>query len=292
MAPVEVEYVPKSIIAPVKNLKVVDKAFSLPLVSSAYDEVSKVTSPYVTSTLSKVSPMVETTWSKVTPMMDSVKTKVEESVTPLIPSKVTETVTTGYTAAADQFVAAVEKVDNYACGGIDQLTQKVPQLKEATPTLIENTKTSVTSYLTAFTDYAASFSVSQVALKIADTGLDMVDGALKVIGSNEQGTVLTGLRKIHSTANTIRLDAVKKAGTEKAKKIEEASIFGALVEVSGVQDLLALMGYRLRKAETVYEDEHAKVEVMAEEEAEPVVVDTSKDEVVVTMPVNVDSDSD
>ena len=55
MAPVEIDHVPRSIIAPVKNLKVVDKAFSLPLVSSAYSEVSRVTSPYVASTLSRVS---------------------------------------------------------------------------------------------------------------------------------------------------------------------------------------------------------------------------------------------
>ena len=133
----------------------------------------------------------------------------------------------------------------------------------------------MTSYWSTLTDYAASFSVSQVALKVVDASLDMVDGALNVIGSNEQGTVRMGVRKIHSTANTIRLDAVKKAGTEKAKKIEEASVFGAIVEVSGIQDLLGLIGFRLRKTDTVYEDEHVRVETYkAEEETEPVVVDT------------------
>ena len=155
MAPVEVDYGPRSIIAPVKNMKVVDKAFSLPLVSSAYTEVSRVTSPYVTSTMDKVSPMVETTWSKMTPVMESVKSQVEEKVTPLIPASVTETVQSGYNATVEQVSAAVEKVififvildfdfflkvDNFACGGIDQLTEKVPQLKEATPKLMENTK--------------------------------------------------------------------------------------------------------------------------------------------------------
>ena len=34
------------------------------------------------------------------------------------------------------------KVDHFACGGIDQLTEKVPQLKDATPKLIEETKVS------------------------------------------------------------------------------------------------------------------------------------------------------
>merc|ERR1712107_913191 len=123
--------------------------------------------------------------------MESVTTQVEEKVTPLIPASVTETVQSGYNATVEQVSAAVEKVDNFACGGIDQLTEKVPQLKE-------NTKTTVSSYISSFTDYVTSFSVSQVALK-------MVDAGLKVIGSDEQGTVRVGVRKVHSSANTIRI---------------------------------------------------------------------------------------
>ena len=61
MAPVEIDHVP---VAAVKSLKVVDKAMSLPLVSSACSEVTRMTSPYVESTLSMVTPMMETTWSK------------------------------------------------------------------------------------------------------------------------------------------------------------------------------------------------------------------------------------
>jgi len=243
MAPVEVDYVPRSIIAPVKNLKVVDKAFSLPLVSSAYTEVSRVTSPYVTSTMDKVSPMVETTWSKMTPVMESVKTQVEEKVTPLIPASVTETVQSGYNATVEQVSAAVEKVDNFACGGIDQLTEKVPQLKEATPQLMETTKSTLSSYLASFTDYVTSFSISQVALKMVDAGLNMVDAGLKAIGSDAEGTVRVGVRKVHSTANTIRIEAVKKAGTERAKKIEEETIMGALLEVSGLQEMFGMLGF-------------------------------------------------
>merc|ERR1712029_982115 len=112
---------------------------------------------------------------------------------------------------------------------------------------------SVTTYVTGWTDYFASFSLSQVALKVVDSSLDLVDGALNKIGSEETGTVRTGVRMVHSTAN-IRLDAVKKAGSEKAKKIEEASIIGALLEVSGLQDLLAIFGFKLNTTETVKED--------------------------------------
>ena len=127
-------------------------------------------------------------------------------------------------------------------------------------------------------DYAASFQVSQLTLKVIDSSLDVVDGALNKIGSDEKGTVRSGVRKVHSTANTIRISAVKKVGTEKAKKIEEASIFEAFIEVSRISDLLAFMGLRLRKTDssTVYEDEHARVEMRKSdsEETEPVVVDT------------------
>merc|ERR1712025_237024 len=90
MAPVEIDHVPRSIIAPVKNMKVVDKAMSLPLVSSAYNEVTRVTSPYMESTMTRVSPMVE----MVSPMVDSVKTRVEEKLMPHIPTNISETVQT------------------------------------------------------------------------------------------------------------------------------------------------------------------------------------------------------
>merc|ERR1712184_189950 len=254
MAPVEIDHVPRSIIAPVKNMKVMDKAMSLPLVSSAYSEVTRVTSPYMESTYNKVSPVVETTMGMVSPMVDNVKTKVEEQVIPHIPTKIAETVQTVQNYAIDNVTAAVEKVDHFACGGIDQLTEKVPQLKDATPKLIEETKSSVTTFVTGWTDYFASFSLSQVALKVVDSSLDLVDGALNKIGSEETGTVRSGVMMVHSTANTIRLDAVKKAGSEKAKKIEEASIIGALLEVSGLQDLLAMFGFKLKTTETVKED--------------------------------------
>ena len=110
MAPVEIDHVPRSIIAPVKNMKVVDKAMSLPLVSSACTEVIRVTSPYMESTYNKVSPVVENTLEMVSPVVDSVKTKMEEQVLPHIPTKITETVQTYQEAAVDQVIAVVEKV--------------------------------------------------------------------------------------------------------------------------------------------------------------------------------------
>ena len=283
--------------APVRNMKAVEKAMALPLVNSAYSEVTRVTSPYMESTMTKVSPVVETTMSMVTGVRSQVEDKVyyyiiilkfdiihymNIKVLPHIPAKVTETVATVQTAAVEHVTSAVEKVDNFACGGIDQLTDKVPQLKEATPKIMEETRTSVNSYLGRLTDYAASFSVSQLALKVLDSGLDLVDDALTSLGSEEEGAVRSGVKMVHSAANTIRVTAVNKAGTEKAKKIEEASILGAFIEVSGLQDLLGLLGFRLRKIEddektaTIYEDEHAQAVLPGGEDAAPVVVNTAE----------------
>ena len=140
MSPVKVDHVPTTTVDPVKTLKVVDKAMALPLVNSAYTEMSKMTSPYVESTMNKITPVVENTWSKVTPVVETVKTKMEESVLPHIPSKVSETAINVHNVTVDNLTAAMDKVDTFACGGIDQLTDKVPQLKETAPKIIEDTK--------------------------------------------------------------------------------------------------------------------------------------------------------
>ena len=76
MAPVEIDHIPRSIMAPVRNMKAVEKAMALPLVNSAYSEVTRVTSPYMESTMTKVSPVVETTMSMVTGVRSQVEDKV------------------------------------------------------------------------------------------------------------------------------------------------------------------------------------------------------------------------
>merc|ERR1712150_278118 len=200
------------------------------------------------STLTKVSPMVEAGYQ-------TIKSQVEEKVVPHIPANISESVSKNVSATLETVSAAMEKADCYACCGIDQLTEKVPQLKDATPKLMEETKTSVTSYITAVTDYAASFSGAQLALKVADAGLNVVEDVLKKTGTTEESSVVSGVRKIHSTANTIRLSGINKAGTEKAKKIEEASIAEAVMFMMGVTDLLAFLGFKLAKREPVEKEE-------------------------------------
>ena len=124
MAPVEIDHVSLENL----NLKVVDKAMELPVVNSAYSEVTRIASP--------ISPYVESTLTKVEAGYQSIKTQVEERVVPHIP----QNISTHVSATVESVTAAVEKVDNYACSGIDQLTEKMPQLKESTPELVQETK--------------------------------------------------------------------------------------------------------------------------------------------------------
>ena len=143
MAPVEVDYVPASVV-PVKNLRSVNKALELPLVNSAYSEVTRIASP--------ISPYVETTLTKVSPMVEAgyqtIKSQVEEKLVPHIPSNISESVSKNMSSTLESVSAAVEKADSYACSGIDQLTEKVPQLKDATPKLLKETKVSLLISLT------------------------------------------------------------------------------------------------------------------------------------------------
>merc|ERR1719234_1134565 len=175
-------------------------------------------------------------------MVDSVKTRVEEQLMTHVPTGISETVQSVQAKAVDQVIAAVEKVDSYACSGIDQLTEKVPQLKDATPKLIEETKSSVVSFVTRWSEYFASFSVALVALKEVGVSLVKVEEALKKIDSDNVKTMSSLVQMVHSTANSLRHDAAKSAGTPLAQKIDESSLACALGEVSGLNALMERLG--------------------------------------------------
>merc|ERR1711990_213841 len=272
MAPVEVDYVPASIV-PAKNLKIVDKAMELPLVNSAYSEVTRIASP--------ITPYVETTLTKVSPMLEAgyqtIKSQMEEKVVPHIPSNLSESVSKNVSSTLESVSAAVEKADSYACSGIDQLTEKVPQLKDATPKLLKETKENVSSYITAATDYTASFSLAQVALKVVDAGLTAVEGILNKVGHGEESLVVSGVWKLHNTANTISLSGLKKAGTEKAKKIEEGTILEAIIFLFGVSELMESLGLKPSKNEPETEEPMVSDTAVTDEVQKPLVSD---------MPVN------
>merc|ERR1711971_420882 len=214
--------------------------------------------------------------------MDSVKSKVEEQVLPHIPAKITETVQNYQEVAVDKVIAAVEKVDTIACGGIDQLTEKVPQLKEATPKLMEKTKSSVTVFVTRWSQYFASFSVALMALKVVDVSLEKVEEALMKIDSDNAKTMSSLVQMVHSTANSLRHGAARSAGTPLAKMIDESSLTGALGEATGLTGLMERLGLAGSVAESSTDLKEATTsessEVAITEETEDTTpVETPKD---------------
>merc|ERR1719300_145272 len=160
---------------------------------------------------SPITTYVESSLNKVMPLVKTIKTQLDDKVVPLIPHTISECVNTKVSATKENVTAAVDKMDGLVCSGIDQVTERATKLREASSKLVKDTKSSVSSYLTDVTDYAASFSVAQLALKLTDVGLDVVEGVLTV-GAGEQSAVLDGVKKIHTSANTIRISGMRKAG--------------------------------------------------------------------------------
>merc|ERR1712156_627942 len=238
MAPVGVDVVHYDIMAPVKNLKVVEKAFGIPVVNTVFNEIASISSPvtpYVKSTVTTITPMTEV-------VLNTIKTKVKENVVPHLSEGAADTAKSTINGAVAQLTDVLERVDDLACGGVDQLLDKVPALKEATPKLIEDTKEMTMSYINDTSTFAASFSLAQVALKILDSGLDGVENIFKFFGGSEDNLVATSIEAVHTKANMLRVNGNIRAGTEKAKRIEEASILGALLEALGLNRILDIFG--------------------------------------------------
>jgi len=126
---------------------------------------------------------------------------------------------------------------------------------------VESTKTSLVNCLTLVAEYLASFPVGQLALKVTDLELDTVDVVLNdVLGNSEKNIIVSGVKTIKKEATKIRKAGVKMAGSEKAQIIEEASLLGALAEVTGINFLLSLLGIKM----VPHEEEGAVVPVAGE----------------------------
>jgi len=259
------------VFAPVRNLKVVDKASTLPVVNTVLSEVSALTSP--------VFPYVDQTVATLKPLVNVAKLKVEESVVPRLPEGTTEAVKLKLDTAMSTLTEAVETVDTYACGGVDQLLEKMPVLKEQTPTLIQTTKESIVTQTDNLALYFSSFSLVLFALKVVDFSFTILEQTFEYARVSDDNGVASGIRMVHGYANTKRVQGIIKSGSEKARRIENASILGAFLEVLGLASLLGAESNR-----TVYEDEHVRViddENDGKEESDPVVVDTEAENVLV-----------
>merc|ERR1739841_232815 len=97
---------------------------------------------------------------------------------------------------------------------------------------------------------------------------------------------------IHDTANTLRIGAVKSAGTPLAKKIEDDTISESLMEVSGLQSVMERLGFVGGEVPETNKDvtEDAKVmDVTEDAKATDVNTDVSED---TKVDVNTDATED
>jgi len=201
--------------------KVVEKVFDLPVVSDTYDSLVKLSSP--------LSPYVEQIGTLASPVIDQAldfRARIED--------KVPESVQNGYTTTLNKVVTAAVSLDATLCSGVDTLVEKVPALKQATPTLYNSTRESVGSYATLVATYVASFTIAQVFLKAADLGLETTDGLLKLTANEKVDPILRGVRRVRSEATSLRKEGIVLNGTVKAKTLEEATLIGAMLEISGL----------------------------------------------------------
>jgi len=207
--------------------KVVEKVFDLPVVSNTYDSLVKLSSP--------LSPYVEKIGTMASPVVDQaleLKASLE--------GKIPEVVQTGYTTALNKVVSAAVTLDATLCSGVDNLVDKVPALKQSTPVLYSSTRKSVGSYATLVATYVASFTISQVLLKAADVGLETTDGLLKLTANEKVDPILMGLRRVRDEAISLRKEGVALNGT--TKTIEEATLFGAMLQIFGLGSFLYQSG--------------------------------------------------
>lgn len=85
-----------------------------------------------------------------------------------------------------QVPGAVDKLDNYACGRIDNLTSAIPALADPTPQLVESTKEAVIGYIAIMNEYLASFTAAQISLSIVDKSLSVVEKSVNFFKPDEQ----------------------------------------------------------------------------------------------------------
>ena len=100
-----------------------------------------------------------------------------------------------------QVPGAVDKLDNYACGRIDNLTSAIPALADPTPQLVESTKEAVIGYIAIINEYLASFTAAQISLSVVDKSLSVVEKSVNFFKPDEPDSGI-----LCRTSGKIRLD--------------------------------------------------------------------------------------
>jgi len=229
----------------ITELKSVEKAMELPVVSDTLGELDKVRntlSDYATVKTAKH--MVEEGMKIL-----SENHMVQDGIKVLSNEKVQKTVTNVKDKVYPHVFNAVEHLDEIACGGLNSLTTAIPALNNPTPELVESTKESARNYFSLATEYVASFTVSRMGLKVADKSLDTVEKGVKFFkpDKKDEGIVCRTYSKIRETRRMLR--ALRRAGERRnyieLDKLARAGLVGRLASFFSVNLVLQMFGLEL-----------------------------------------------
>jgi len=228
--------------------KVVEKAFTLPLVTDTYT--------YLATTSAPLQPYMDTAVTAVSPVVETSLATLQATLAPHA-EKVPEVVKAKVTQATEQVATYVALADDQLCSGLEQLVAAVPALQEATPALYTSTLAAATAHATLLATYLASFTLAQVVLKASDAGLETTDALLKLVPGEQAVPVMEGVRRLRAEAAAVRKEGAKRNGTEQVAALEDATLVEAVAAILGITWILAMFGIT---ATTEAKVETAKVE--------------------------------
>jgi hypothetical protein len=250
MPPVEATTFPSIAFPEVRELKVVDKAMELPVVSDAVSEVSKYAQNI--SENSHVKHARQLMGDCLRSIADNERlVNLKEAVMPLTSKHLTSVkesviVTSVKDSVLPHVAGAVHTLDNMACGGLDHLKTAVPSLTTPTPELMETAKEAAAGYLSLLTEYLASFSLAQLSLSMADRSLVLMeDAAVRIL--KQEAAIPSFLRAFRRSVR-----AVRRAGARRnhlhGDKLSRSGIAGRIASTLHLNTLLGLLGLELISA--------------------------------------------
>jgi len=241
----------------VTELKVVEKAKEIPVVSDTLSQLGKVgntLSEYAHVMTAKK--MVE---DGIKILTDNPRVKggirvINENAT------IQQAVSSVRDRVYPRVANAVDQLDTMACGGIDSLTTALPSLNAPTPDLVESTKETARNYFSLSTEYMASFTVSRLSLSAVDYSLGMAEKSVKFFKPDEKdcGVLCKTYTKIRKARRTLR--ALRRAGERRSHiesdKLSRAGLAGRVCSFMSVNFFLHMVGlemvtFRKRRSDNI-----------------------------------------
>ena len=228
MAPVEMEISPREPSTAFNPPKIVGAAMEVPIVQNTFSSIVTMAAP--------LSLYLEVPVASLTTGCATLKTKAEVSVLPHVPTMVNSCCSSAIGTATN----VLSTLDSMAADRLVRILDAAPMLRKQLPEMYEDTKNSAGTKVFELTAFIASFTLCQVALKVADSSLATTDSAARVVGINEMNLLVRGLRKTRSMGTEVRREGARMNGNPKLARIDDASLVGAIAELSGLLDILGL----------------------------------------------------